>query len=240
MNEELTAKLIRDARKQKEMTQKDLASRIGVSVQAVSKWENAKGFPDVSLLEPLSRELGLSIVELVTGVREDAEKQTENVLKDVIDVSVRQTKEKTVVLKAALAILALGMILIVMLWSAPKRFIILQTIFGYKDAIGFKGFTLIGDLWIFALVGVLSGVLFSLKRKKGMIAAAGIAAGIYLLCDLLLLKLCWNLPYGYDWVGFTVVIVGCLTFGAAISCLLMDGLFRFRKNRREIKQSQII
>lgn len=35
-------------------------------------------------------------------------------------------------------------------------------------------------------------------------------------------------------------IVGCLTFGAAISCLLMDGLFRFRKNRREIKQSQII
>ncbi len=86
----------------------------------------------------------------------------------------------------------------------------MKTILGYIDGIGFKGFYLIGDLWIFAFIGILFGVFFSLKRKKGMFAAAGIAAGIYLICDLWLLQLCWDLPYGYDWVGFTVVIIAYL------------------------------
>ncbi len=106
-------------------------------------------------------------------------------------------------------------------------FFILITIFGYIDGIGFKGFYLIGDLWIFVLIGALFGVLFSLKRNKGMIAAAGISAGVYLLCDLLLLRLCWNLPYGYDWVGFTVVILGSAAFGGMIGCLLTGCLLRF-------------
>ncbi|MBQ6293638.1 MAG: helix-turn-helix transcriptional regulator [Lachnospiraceae bacterium] len=121
MNEEKTAKLIRDARKQREMTQKDLASRIGVSVQAVSKWENARGFPEISLLEPLSKELGLSVAELVTGDCEEA--QPEAALKDVIDESVRQTKKKTAALKLAFAILILGVILGIVWWSTPKRFL---------------------------------------------------------------------------------------------------------------------
>jgi len=106
-------------------------------------------------------------------------------------------------------------------------FIILKTILGYIDGIGFKGFYLIGDLWIFAFIGILFGVFFSLKRKKGMFAAAGIAAGIYLICDLWLLQLCWDLPYGYDWVGFTVVIIASIAFGAAISFLMMVCILHF-------------
>ena len=121
MTEEKTAKLIRDARKQKGMTQKELASRLGVSVQAVSKWENAKGLPDILLLEPLSKELDLSVAELVTGDSEEAEARPEAALKDEIDVSVRQMKKKAAALKLALAILALGVIVGIVWLSLPKH-----------------------------------------------------------------------------------------------------------------------
>ena len=93
MNEAKTAQLIKDARKRREMTQKELAERIGVSVQAVSKWENAKGFPDISLLEPLSEALELPIAALVTGSEQGGE-APEEVVRDVIGVSVKQTKKK--------------------------------------------------------------------------------------------------------------------------------------------------
>ena len=41
----------------------------------------------------------------------------------------------------------------------------MKTILGYIDGIGFKGFYLIGDLWIFAFIGILFGVFFSLKKR---------------------------------------------------------------------------
>lgn len=49
------------------MTQSDLAERIGVSNKTVSKWETGKGLPDISLLEPLARALGVSLIELMNG-----------------------------------------------------------------------------------------------------------------------------------------------------------------------------
>ena len=59
-----TIKALREARK---LTQAELAERIGVSSKTVSKWETAKGLPDVSLLEPLAAALGISVVELMSG-----------------------------------------------------------------------------------------------------------------------------------------------------------------------------
>ena len=49
-----TGNLIKELRTEKELTQKELAEKLNVSTAAVSKWENGKGFPDISLLEPLS------------------------------------------------------------------------------------------------------------------------------------------------------------------------------------------
>ena len=48
---------------------KELAERLHVTDKAVSKWETGKGFPDLKLLEPLSQELGVSLVELLQGAR---------------------------------------------------------------------------------------------------------------------------------------------------------------------------
>lgn len=49
------------------LTQADLANRIGVSSKTISKWETAKGLPDISLLQPLAQALGISVIELMNG-----------------------------------------------------------------------------------------------------------------------------------------------------------------------------
>ena len=68
MDSYLTGQTIKRLREAKNMTQAELADRIGVSSKAVSKWETSKGLPDISLMEPLSRALGVSVVELMSGV----------------------------------------------------------------------------------------------------------------------------------------------------------------------------
>ena len=63
-------------RKEQELTQKELADRLNVTDKAVSKWETGKGFPDVKLLEPLAQALGVSLVKLMQGRRQESETLT--------------------------------------------------------------------------------------------------------------------------------------------------------------------
>ena len=69
MNPYVTAAAIKTLREQKGMTQAELAEMIGVTDKAVSKWETAKGLPDISLLAPLAAALGASLPELINGSR---------------------------------------------------------------------------------------------------------------------------------------------------------------------------
>ena len=62
-----TGAVIKNLREKKGLTQLQLANIIGVSDKAVSKWENAKGLPDISLLEPLAKALDVSVSELFSG-----------------------------------------------------------------------------------------------------------------------------------------------------------------------------
>jgi len=67
MNTYVTGTTIKQLREARNMTQTELASKIGVSSKTVSKWETAKGLPDISLLQPLARTLGISVIELMNG-----------------------------------------------------------------------------------------------------------------------------------------------------------------------------
>lgn len=67
MNSYVTGAVIRRLREAGGLTQAELARKIDVSSKTVSKWETAKGFPDVSLLEPLAAALGVSVLELLSG-----------------------------------------------------------------------------------------------------------------------------------------------------------------------------
>ncbi|MDO4437739.1 MAG: helix-turn-helix domain-containing protein [Coriobacteriaceae bacterium] len=73
MSSYLTSDTIRRLREERGLTQRQLADRIGVTDKAVSKWESARGLPDISLVEDLAAALGVSVAELLTGdVRENA------------------------------------------------------------------------------------------------------------------------------------------------------------------------
>ncbi len=67
MNNYITASVIKRLREAKGITQTQLADQIGVSCKTISKWETAKGLPDISLIEPLSQALGVSVMELMSG-----------------------------------------------------------------------------------------------------------------------------------------------------------------------------
>ena len=67
MNHYITGGTIRRLREARRLTQAKLAEMLCVSDKAVSKWETGRGLPDVSLLEPLAKALGISVAELLTG-----------------------------------------------------------------------------------------------------------------------------------------------------------------------------
>lgn len=67
MNTYVTGNTIRLLRESKNMTQSQLAHILSVSAKTISKWETAKGLPDISLLEPLAAALGVSVLELMQG-----------------------------------------------------------------------------------------------------------------------------------------------------------------------------
>lgn len=67
MNQERIGKFILECRKEKGLTQEQLAEKLGISDRAVFKWERGLNMPDVSLFESLCMELNISINELISG-----------------------------------------------------------------------------------------------------------------------------------------------------------------------------
>lgn len=67
MNQYVTGATIRRLREKRNLKQSDLAQLLGVSDKAVSKWETGKGYPDITLLEPIAAALEVSVMELLSG-----------------------------------------------------------------------------------------------------------------------------------------------------------------------------
>ena len=105
---------IAQARRDAGMTQQMLADRLHVTDKAVSKWERGLCFPDLTLIEPLAAELGLTVTELINCCKapqdtlqtHSFEQGTRSVL-DMGKEEVRRQKRKTILLAAVLAVLFL-------------------------------------------------------------------------------------------------------------------------------------
>ena len=67
MNPYVTGAVIRELREKYHLTQAELADRLNVSDKTISKWETAKGYPDITLLEPIAEVFGISVTELIAG-----------------------------------------------------------------------------------------------------------------------------------------------------------------------------
>ena len=109
MNNEATGALIRTLRKEKKLTQKELAQRLNVTDRAVSKWERGLCAPDIALLEPLAQALDVTVLELISGARAQAEPHPENIdsaVKEVLRYSEQELaqKKKTMRKRSLLAV----------------------------------------------------------------------------------------------------------------------------------------
>ena len=76
-------KIIRTYRKQKDMTQEEMANRLGVTTPAVNKWENGVSQPDIQLLAPIARLLGISLDELLSFHEALSADEINNIIKEL-------------------------------------------------------------------------------------------------------------------------------------------------------------
>ena len=96
MNQEKIGKFIAKLRKQKKLTQEQLAEKLGITKNAVSKWERGLGLMDLSLLKPLSHILEVSVTEILNGERftkEEIDSKSEETLIDTLDYSAKEIKK---------------------------------------------------------------------------------------------------------------------------------------------------
>ncbi len=86
MENYVTGTAIRTRREQLGITQQQLADRLAVSNKTISKWENGRGLPDITLLEPLAAELKISLPELLAGEQIVNANRSANLLRSCIYV----------------------------------------------------------------------------------------------------------------------------------------------------------
>lgn len=97
MNQEKIGKFISKLRKEKKLTQEELGEKLHISSKSISRWENGKCMPDISLLIPLSEILEVSVNELILGeyIKEENMKQkTEQTIKETINYSSNSIKKE--------------------------------------------------------------------------------------------------------------------------------------------------
>ena len=87
MNQEKIGKFIVSCRKQNGFTQADLAKKLNITVQAISKWENGKSLPDPSIMLELCEFLGINVNELLTGKRLDMKNYKEMAEKNLMELT---------------------------------------------------------------------------------------------------------------------------------------------------------
>ena len=73
MDKEKIGEFISVLRKERQLTQKELADELGLTDKAISKWERGLSYPDISMLEPIANFFDVSVMELLKGERMDAD-----------------------------------------------------------------------------------------------------------------------------------------------------------------------
>lgn len=101
MDSEKIGKLIREARVKKGYTQKDLATKLGITDKAISKWECGKSFPDITMIESISNELEISVCQLV-GVADNSKE--ESIMLEKIEKKIRLRMTIAIVIFSVIAI----------------------------------------------------------------------------------------------------------------------------------------
>lgn len=105
MDLEKVSNLIKTKRKEKGLTQEELAQKLNVTEKAISRWETGRGTPDISLLIPLSKELGVSTSEILEG-KENSKENIEKII-DYININRKTKNIKSLIISMIIYIITL-------------------------------------------------------------------------------------------------------------------------------------
>lgn len=115
-------KFIAEKRKQKNMTQIEFAEKLGVTNKSVSRWENGKNMPDVSLFIPICELLGITVNELISGeeIREDETRKTNEIMVETIKESNKAISKSRLIFYAVIVIVNAVFSIAVPLTASPS------------------------------------------------------------------------------------------------------------------------
>ena len=131
---------IKSCRKNKSLTQEDLAEKLNISFKTVSKWECGKGLPDVSIMLELCNLLEISVNELLNGEHIDSKNYMEKADKKLLEIQEEKVRSDKRLLNAEIYVITLSTLIFLV---CTYFFVVLLE----------KGFNLYG--WILFAIGLL-------------------------------------------------------------------------------------
>ena len=166
-------------RKERNMTQADLASKIQVTDKAVSRWERGIGFPDINTIEPLASALEISVLELMKSeritVNEVAREEAADFVADTLSIAIQQRKQER---KKAYSILGITAAIVIFV-------LILDRMQWQIDTLIFEGVGVVFPL--FCVFGFLALMMNGIWRKaKGKPCGQTFSLAIALLLLLII------------------------------------------------------
>ncbi len=154
MNQEKIGLFIAKCRREKNMTQEDLAEKLGVSNKSISRWENGKTMMDISLFELLCNELDISIIELLNGERINDKKKDKLYTKTLINYSNKVGSRNKQVILTILFIMSLMPMLLYQFGGMR----------GVQEISGL--IILLSPITIVSIILFFLGIWFKFKNKK--------------------------------------------------------------------------
>lgn len=149
MDQKKIGEFIAELRKEKNLTQEQLAEKLNITKNAVSKWERGISLMDLSLLKPLSKILGISVTELLNGEKIDKNNinnKSEEIITNTINYQTKENRKKENKYIFIICFLSLFVIILLNIDNIFKSqsleylpLIILGTIFVFIGTINYKG-----------------------------------------------------------------------------------------------------
>lgn len=112
MDQKKIGSFIAECRKEHNLTQVELAQKLGVTDRSVSNWENGKNMPDLSLFKPLCDELGITINELMSGERIEEECYQKKLEENIVNTIAYSTQKKTCPIRIPVLLVAGGLLVL--------------------------------------------------------------------------------------------------------------------------------
>lgn len=160
MDQEKIGKFIQKLRKEKELTQQELANKLNVTDRAVSKWETGRGLPDLSIIKTLCEELDISINELLSGEKLNKKEYNEK-LEENIEKTIEYTNDriKSIKNKINVVLIVIGTIISLILLDTTQALLFKNSpLIGIRDEY-------LSDADSYVDKGILVNTYYCVKEK---------------------------------------------------------------------------